>query len=90
MAFAYCISAFMDNSIAACRGLGKTLVPSVMVSLGSCVFRIVWIFTVFAHFKTLPSLFLLFPCSWIITAIFVFSYFLVILKKAFPKPVQNL
>ena len=90
MAFAYCVSAFMDNSIAACRGLGKTLVPSVMVSLGSCVFRIVWIFTVFAHFKTLPSLFLLFPCSWILTAIFVFAYFLVILKKAFPKYVRNL
>lgn len=84
MAFAYCVSAFMDNSIAACRGLGKTLVPSVMVSLGSCVFRIAWIFTIFAHFRTLPSLFLLFPCSWIITAAFVFGYFLVILKDAFP------
>lgn len=84
MAFAYCISAFMDNSIAACRGLGKTFVPSVMVSLGSCVFRIAWIFTIFAHFRTLPSLFLLFPCSWIITAAFVFGYFLIILKKAFP------
>lgn len=84
MAFAYCVSAFMDNSIAACRGLGKTFVPSVMVSLGSCVFRIAWIFTVFAHFRTLASLFLLFPCSWIITAAFVFGYFLIILKKAFP------
>lgn len=84
MAFAYCVSAFMDNSIAACRGLGKTFVPSVMVSLGSCVFRIAWIFTIFAHFRTLPSLFLLFPCSWIITAAFVFGYFLIILKKAFP------
>lgn len=84
MAFAYCVSAFMDNSIAACRGLGKTFVPSVMVSLGSCVFRITWIFTIFAHFRTLPSLFLLFPCSWIITAAFVFGYFLIILKKAFP------
>lgn len=84
MAFAYCVSAFMDNSIAACRGLGKTFVPSVMVSLGSCVFRIAWIFTIFAHFRTLASLFLLFPCSWIITAAFVFGYFLIILKKAFP------
>lgn len=83
MAFAYCVSAFMDNSIAACRGLGKTFVPSVMVSLGSCVFRIAWIFTIFAHFRTLASLFLLFPCSWIITAAFVFGYFLIILKKSF-------
>lgn len=83
MAFAYCISAFMDNSIAACRGLGKTLIPSIMVSLGSCVFRIVWIFTIFAHFKTLESLFLLFPFSWLITAAFIFVYFLIVLKKSF-------
>lgn len=84
MAFAYCISAFMDNSIAACRGLGKTFIPSVMVLLGSCVFRIIWIFTIFAHFRTLASLFLLFPCSWLITAGSVFIYFLIVLRKAFP------
>ncbi len=39
MGFAYCISAFMDCTIAASRGLGKTVVPTVIVVLGSCVFR---------------------------------------------------
>ena len=29
MGFAYCISAFMDCTIAASRGLGKTVVPDV-------------------------------------------------------------
>ncbi len=85
MAFSYCVSAFMDNSIAACRGLGKTLVPSVLVSIGSCVFRIIWIFTIFAHFKTLVSLMLLFPFSWILTGLIVGIYFAFILKNAFAK-----
>ena len=75
MAFSYCVSAFMDNTIAACRGLGKTLVPSVFVFLGSCVFRIVWVYTIFAHFGTIESLFLLYVFSWGITAIFETAYF---------------
>ena len=37
MAFAYGISAFMDCTIAASRGLGKTVIPTVIVVLGSCV-----------------------------------------------------
>lgn len=83
MAFSYCISACMDNPISACRGLGKTLVPSVLVSFGSCAFRILWIFTIFAHFKTIMTLFLLFPASWILTGVCTFVYFLMVLKKSF-------
>lgn len=79
MALSYCISAFMDCSIAASRGIGKSVVPTVVVILGSCVFRIVWVYTVFAHFHTIPSLYLLYFFSWSITSVaevlyFVFSF----------------
>ena len=83
MAFSYCISSFMDTAIASSRGFGKTLVPSAFVFLGSCVFRIAWIYTVFAHFRTLESLFLLYVFSWGITAVFETVYFIGIYKKAF-------
>lgn len=83
MAFSYCVSAFMDCTIAACRGLGKTLVPSIFVFLGSCVFRIAWILTVFARFGTIESLFLLYVFSWGITAIFEIAYFVRIYRKSF-------
>lgn len=72
----YCISALMDNAIAGCRGLGKSMVPMVIVFSGSCVFRVVWVFTVFAYFQTIPSLFLLYPFSWAITAFFENWYFI--------------
>ena len=79
MGWAYCISAFMDCTIAASRGLGKTVGPTVIVILGSCVFRVAWVYTIFAHFHTIPSLYLLYPCSWLLTAAaegvyFVFAY----------------
>lgn len=68
MCFSYAFSAFMDCTIAACRGIGKSLAPTVIVIMGSCVFRVVWIYTVFAYFHTIPSLYLLYIFSWVITA----------------------
>ena len=59
MGWAYCTSAFMDCTIAASRGLGKTVGPTVIVILGSCVFRVAWVYTIFAHFHTIPALYLL-------------------------------
>ena len=47
MGWSYPISAFMDCTIAASRGLGKSVVPTVIVILGSCVFRVVWVYTIF-------------------------------------------
>ncbi|MCR5171451.1 MAG: MATE family efflux transporter [Treponema sp.] len=88
MSFAYCVSAFMDCTIAASRGLGKTFVPSLIVILGSCVFRIAWVYTIFARFATIESLFLLFPCSWAITAVAEIVYFRIIFNKAFEKEIQ--
>ena len=75
MGFAYCISAFMDCTIAASRGLGKTVVPTIIVVMGSCVFRVIWVYTIFAHFHTIPSLYALYPCSWALTALAEIVYF---------------
>ena len=82
MGLAYCISAFMDCTIAASRGLGKTVVPTIIVILGSCVFRVIWVYTIFAHFHTIPSLYLLYPCSWILTAFAEILYFVHCYKDA--------
>ncbi len=82
MGFSYCISAFMDCTIAASRGLGKTVVPTVIVILGSCVFRVIWVYTIFAHFHTIPSLYALYPCSWTLTAIAEILYFVHCYKDA--------
>ena len=75
MGCTYCISSFMDCSIAASRGIGKTLWPTVIVIMGSCVFRVIWVYTIFAYFHTIPSLYLLYVFSWSITAIAEIIYF---------------
>ena len=75
--FSYAFSCFMDGSIAASRGIGKSIPPTIIVILGSCVFRIVWIYTVFAHFQTISSLYLLYIFSWGITGLAETLFFVV-------------
>lgn len=84
LSITYCLSAFMDNATAGCRGLGKTFIPTIIVLLGTIVFRIVWIYTVFAHFQTLESLYWLYGCAFVLTAIFQNCYFYFIFRKLFP------
>ena len=83
MGLSYAFSAFMDNAISASRALGKSVVPMVFVFLGSCVFRVIWVFTVFAHFHTIQSLYLLYICSWTLTALAENIYLYRTFKKAF-------
>ena len=85
MALSYSVSAFMDCTIAASRGLGKSIVPTIVVIMGSCVFRIVWIYTIFAHFRTIQSLYLLYVFSWMITAIAEIIYFIIVYRKVKPQ-----
>ena len=82
MGLAYCISAFMDCTIAASRGLGKTVVPTIIVIMGSCVFRVAWVYTIFAYIHTIPALYLLYPCSWALTGFAEIIYFIHCYKQS--------
>ena len=75
----------MDTAIAASRGIGKTIVPTIIVILGSCVFRVIWIYTVFAYYKTFESLYLLYIFSYVLTSIAELIYFAVSFRKIYPK-----
>ena len=41
------------------------------------MFRVIWVYTIFAHFHTIPSLYLLYIFSWTITSIAEIAYVVV-------------
>lgn len=53
------------------RGSRHALYPAVSIMLGTCVFRILWICTVFRDHLTLPMLYRAFPLSWAATILLV-------------------
>ena len=83
MWFSYALAPFMDCAIAASRGIGKSVVPVIIVILGSCVFRVIWVYTIFAWFHTITALYMLYSFSWIITAVAETLYFRHSYRKLF-------
>lgn len=81
MSLSFVLAAGIDNGVSAARGLGKSAVPTVIEFFGICLFRIVWIYTVFAAIRTPLSLYLIYPVSWAITATVVTVYFFVCYKR---------
>ena len=74
----------MDVTTGAIRGMGVSFRPMIVTILGVCVFRIVWIFTVFniPQFHTIQSLYISYPISWGLTYIAeVIMYYMIINKK---------
>lgn len=65
------ICSFYEIPASAMRGFGYSTIPAIETIVGTCLFRIVWIFTVFRHFETLQSLYIVFPITWVITSIIV-------------------
>ena len=59
----------LDAFVASLRGMGYSTLPTVLMVVGICGVRIAWIYTVFPIFKTLKSIYLCFPVSWLFTTI---------------------
>lgn len=60
------------------RGSGHSTLPAILTVIGTCLVRIVWIFTVFSYKNTQESLFVVFPISWVLTILLMWSSFLII------------
>ncbi|MCR5437397.1 MAG: MATE family efflux transporter [Treponema sp.] len=65
----YCICGMMDCMANSIRGTGHSLMPVISSLLGACLFRIIWLFTIFRIplFHTPTVIFLSYPISWILT-----------------------
>ncbi len=71
------ICSFYETPAGVLRGCGHAAMPAILTVLGTCLFRIVWIFTVFHRFHTLPVLFIVFPISWVITILLMATGFFI-------------
>ena len=79
----YFTCGIMDVFAGTIRGLGYSVMPMIVSLLGACVFRIVWIFTIFQMYHTQFILYISYPISWVLTgSIHLFCY-LWIRKKDF-------
>lgn len=65
----YFLCGIMDCLPGAMRGLGNSMAPMFFAILGTVGTRIVWIFLLFPHYRSLDFLFISYPVSWILSSI---------------------
>ncbi len=67
----------------AMRGLGHSLEPALITVFGTCVFRLVWIFTVVPIWPGFEHLMYIYPISWILTIFLMVPVYIVQSRRAF-------
>ncbi len=85
VATTYFLCGIMEIGSAISRGFGKSFQSMIISLLGSCLTRIVWIFTIFAMTENLPAtehlavLYACYPMSWFLTFVahFIFGFILI-------------
>ena len=75
------LALLMDGMTYSIRGLGYSIIPTIVSVVGVCGFRILWIYTVFKSVGTYFSILLVYPISWIIVFSILFVCYRVLLRK---------
>lgn len=75
------LTATYEVESAAMRGMGKSLEPSIVTILGTVVFRMIWMVTVFRMFPTYEMLMNVYVASWIFTGGTIFVIYQLHMKE---------
>lgn len=74
-----------EISGSALRGLGYSMTPTVLTIFGTCVLRLIWIYTVCADNNNFELLLYIYPITWIITGTAVYTAYRRISGRVFNK-----
>ena len=75
MAPAYFTFVFIENLSGAMRGVGDSIIPTIITIMGICVFRVIWILIVLPINNTLEMALFSYPVSWVRTAVTFMVYY---------------
>ena len=79
----YFLCGIMDVLVGSIRGLGYGIMPMIVSLTGACLFRVIWILTIFPLYHTQFALYVSYPISWILTLSIHLICYLVVRKKCF-------
>ena len=79
----YFICGIMQVIEGGIRGLGCSLPPTIVSLIGACVFRVIWIMTIFQipKYHTIECIYISYPISWLLTLSAHIVTFVIIYKK---------
>ena len=86
----YFLAGIMGIMPGAIRGHGCSLPPSLITVFGTCVIRIVWVYTVFVVYPDLSILYLVHPITWVFTIIALTINYIIVVRNTIKKQKLNM
>ena len=71
----YVLYSLMDNISGTIRGTGESLRPMLLTVLGTCVFRMFWLFAFVPSHHSIDTVLTSYPVTWLLTGILIFIYY---------------
>ncbi len=68
----------------ALRGMGDTLIPTVITAVGICALRVLWIFVVVPLWHDILAITISYPISWLLTSAAFILYYARVRRKLLP------
>ncbi len=65
------------------RGMNRSLFPALISIFGTCVFRLIYVFTYIPTHHTFSSLFHVYPLSWLLTGLITVTVYFIVRIKVF-------
>jgi Na+-driven multidrug efflux pump len=85
----YFLNMLINITAGVMRGMGASLPPAFVSFGGICVFRIIWLVTVFPAFRSYLTLLLTYPASWILTLSVDIACFFIVKRRIIGRPPKN-
>ncbi len=83
------MNGILDVFVSSMRGMGYSTVPTVVMLVGICGVRLLWLAMVFAQLRTLESIYLCFPISWLVTGFVQAGLWIKIYRSMMKKKRRN-
>lgn len=81
----YFLCGMMDVMVGGLRGIGYSIMPMLVSLTGACLFRVVWIYTIFQRVYTLDCLYISYPISWGLTFLVHLICFSIVYRRLLKK-----
>ena len=78
-----CMPCSYEITAAGMRGMGWSVLPTVVVIVGSCLLRIVYVIAIFPAISSFENLMFIYPITWIITGSVMIALYFIARKRAY-------
>lgn len=79
----YILCGIMDVMVGSIRGIGYTILPTIVSLIGACALRLLWLATVFqiSTYHTINTVYMSYPITWSVTIIVHVICYVIIKRK---------